>query len=76
MQTTHRDNGQANRPIVLLPLETVRARTGLSTSTIYAGISQGWFPAARKLGPRSVRWLESEIDDWARQLPVAELQAA
>lgn len=64
------------KPLALLPLEVVLTRTGLSESTIRKGIVQGWFPAGRKIGPRCVRWLESDLEQWAQTLPVAELQAA
>ena len=48
----------------LLSLGEVRSITGLAVSTIYKGASEGWFPCARKIGPRSVRWIETEIDEW------------
>jgi prophage regulatory protein len=49
---------------VILRLPAVRARTGLSRSTIYLRIAQGTFPAAYSLGGRAVGWLEGEIDGW------------
>jgi prophage regulatory protein len=47
-----------------LRLPEVKARTGLSRSTIYALISQNAFPRHVPLGMRCVGWLESEIDAW------------
>lgn len=47
-----------------LRLSDVRARTGLSRSTIYAYVQDGRFPAPVKLSERCVAWIESEIDDW------------
>ncbi len=47
-----------------LRLADVMARTGLSRSAIYLGISQGNFPQNINISPRSVGWLESEIDAW------------
>ena len=47
-----------------LRLPQVRARTGLSRSTIYARIATGDFPNAIALGPRAVGWLESDVDIW------------
>lgn len=47
-----------------LRLADVMARTGLSRSAIYLNISEGSFPSNINLGPRSVAWLESEIDAW------------
>lgn len=48
-------------------LPAVKARTGLSRSTIYLRIAEGTFPRPIALGPRAVGWLESEIEDWLRQ---------
>lgn len=51
-------------PTSVLRLPVVRSRTGLSRSTIYARVSKGTFPKPISLGPRTVAWLESEIEDW------------
>jgi prophage regulatory protein len=48
----------------VLRLPAVKARTGLSRSTIYLRISEGAFPRPVKLGVRAVGWLEAEIEDW------------
>ncbi len=48
----------------ILRLPAVKAKTGLSRSTIYARISQGTFPSALTLGPNTVGWLEADIDTW------------
>lgn len=48
----------------ILRLPEVKARTGLSRSTIYARISEGRFPKAISLGDRAVGWLEHEIQEW------------
>jgi prophage regulatory protein len=48
----------------ILRLPAVQARTGLSRSTIYLRISQGFFPRSISLGARAVGWIESEVDDW------------
>lgn len=50
--------------ITLLRLPAVKERTGKSRSTIYAEIKDGRFPSQIQIGPRSVGWLESEIDEW------------
>ena len=57
-----------------LRLTTVKARTGLSRSTLYRRISQGRFPAPIPLGGRSVGWLDSDVDAWVEQ-QVAARQA-
>jgi len=51
----------------VIRLPEVRERTGRSASSIYADIQTGDFPAQIKLGPRSVGWLESDIDEWIQQ---------
>lgn len=68
-------------PLVILRRREVEARTGLGCSTIYDAIKAGTFPAPVQLGPKSVGWVESEINAWlaarvaardaARQAPAA-----
>jgi len=41
--------------------------SGLSCSTIYAGVAAGTFPKPIQLGAQSVGWLASEIDAWLRE---------
>jgi prophage regulatory protein len=45
-------------------LEQVKARTGLSRSTLYAYIRDGRFPSPVTISDRCVAWVESEIDTW------------
>lgn len=49
---------------MVLRLPAVRARTGLSRSTIYLRVSRGEFPTPVSLGGRAVGWIESEVNDW------------
>ncbi len=51
----------------ILRLPDVKARTGLSRSSIYLRISQSRFPQPISLGSRAVGWIETEIDDWLNQ---------
>jgi prophage regulatory protein len=51
----------------ILRLPAVKARTGLSRSTIYLRISEGGFPKPVSLGGRAVGWVEAEINDWLNQ---------
>jgi len=51
----------------ILRLPAVKARTGLSRSTIYLRISEESFPKPVSLGGRAVGWIESEINDWLEQ---------
>jgi len=48
----------------VLRLPLVKARTGLSRSTIYLRIAEGSFPKPVSLGARAVGWLEAEIEQW------------
>lgn len=48
----------------VLRLPLVKARTGLSRSTIYLRIAEGSFPKPVSLGARAVGWLESDIEQW------------
>ena len=48
----------------ILRLLAVKARTGLSRSTIYLQVANGSFPRPVSLGARAVGWLESEVEAW------------
>jgi prophage regulatory protein len=50
----------------ILRLPAVKARTGLSRSTIYLRVSEDRFPKPVSLGPRAVGWVESDIEDWIK----------
>ena len=51
----------------ILRLPGVKAKVGLSGSTIYAKIKTGSFPRPINLGPRASGWDECQLDDWLRQ---------
>lgn len=48
----------------ILRLPAVKARTGLSRSTIYLRVAEGMFPKPVSLGGRAVGWIEAEIQQW------------
>lgn len=48
----------------MLRVRQVIERTGLPRSSLYLLIERGEFPRQVKLGPRTVAWVESEIDEW------------
>ena len=48
----------------LIRLPEVKARVGLSRSTIYNRIAAQTFPAPVRLGEKSVAWEEAAIDAW------------
>lgn len=50
----------------LLRLPEVKARCGLSRSTIYDRMAEGRFPKTVSLGVNSVAWRESELAEWMR----------
>lgn len=51
----------------ILRLPAVMERTGLARSTIYAFVSDGKFPKPIQLGPRSVGWVEGDVNKWIEQ---------
>ena len=48
----------------LLRLPDVKKLTGLSKSSIYSRIADGTFPRQVALGPRTVVWVDSDIQNW------------
>lgn len=48
----------------ILRVRHVRARTGLSVSTIYRREAAGTFPARVGMGPSSVGWYASDVARW------------
>ena len=48
----------------ILRLPQATEKTGLSRSTIYDLISKGEFPKQVKLSPRTMGFIESEVDQW------------
>ena len=52
------------QPDRIIRLNTVRARTGLSRSTIYRKIAEGTFPAQLKISTNGAGWRESDINRW------------
>ena len=52
------------KPISILCLPQVQARTGLARSTIYALVARKQFPAPIKLTAKSVGWDSARVDRW------------
>ncbi|WP_254305612.1 AlpA family transcriptional regulator [Sphingopyxis sp. BSNA05] len=48
----------------LLRLKDVQHRVGLGRSTIYRWMDEGKFPRPHPISNHSIRWLESDVDDW------------
>lgn len=59
----------------VLRIFEVSDRTGLPRSSIYAKIQAGDFPRPIKLGPRSVGWLEGDINSWIDEKVSQSLKA-
>ena len=55
----------------LLRRSEVESRTGFSRTSIYRLMRAGQFPEPLKVGPRAVRWRESEILKWLAERPRA-----
>lgn len=53
-----------NMADTLLRLPAVLSRVPWSRSTLYAKVKCGEFPKPVHLGPRSVAWLEKEVQDF------------
>lgn len=51
-------------PDRIIRMETVRARTGLSRSTIYRKIAEGTFPPQLRISIHGAGWRESDINSW------------
>jgi prophage regulatory protein len=49
----------------------VKARTGLSRTTIHRLIKRGDFPAPKSLGARAVGWKVSAVKSWCASRPDA-----
>ena len=48
----------------ILRLPEVEAKCGIKVSEIYERVLLGTFPRQVPLGPKTVGWLESELDTW------------
>lgn len=66
-------NQQANEPDAdsYLRFPEVKARTGLSRTTIHRLIKAGDFPAPKCLGVRAVGWKASAVKHWCASRPDA-----
>ena len=60
----------------LLTREQVQARCGIARTTVYRLMRSGLFPTPLRIGPRAVRWPESEIESWIAGRPRATGEGA
>jgi prophage regulatory protein len=63
-------------PDAILRLPEVERMSGLRRSAIYERMAEGRFPQSIPLGGRLVGWLESEIQEWIRELAASRSKAA
>ena len=59
-----RECGNGTPPDRFLKLPEVKEKTTFSTSELYRRVAAGDFPQQVRLGPKSVAWVESEVNDW------------
>ena len=59
----------------LLKLTDVETILSIKKSKLYRMISEGSFPKPVALGPRSVRWRSSDIQNWIERLSEKEVAA-
>jgi prophage regulatory protein len=62
--------------VIFLRLPEVKTITGLSKSSLYALIRANSFPAPVHLGPRTVAWVRSEVNQWAAERVLTSRSAA
>ena len=60
----------------LLTSKQLTDETGISRSTIYRLLQNGAFPEPIYIGPRGVRWLESDIKAWLADRKALSLNVA
>ena len=63
---TRQQPDAAHRELRFLRFPAVRARTGLSRSTIWRLERQGSFPRHRRISRNAVAWVEDEVTEWMR----------
>ena len=64
--STRQQPDVAPRELRFLRFPAVRARTGLSRSTIWRLERQGSFPRHRRISRNAVAWVEDEVAEWMR----------
>ncbi len=57
--------------VILLKRPEVEAMTALSRSALYEAMARGDFPRPIRIGPRGVRWIAAEIQEWIALRPRA-----
>ena len=50
----------------ILRIKEVTEKTSMCRSQIYQLMDTGEFPQSVRLGPRSVGWVDTEVDNWIK----------
>lgn len=58
----------------ILRIRAVCERIGCSKSSLYLMLGQGQFPAAIRIGLRSVGWRQRDVDTWLDSRPAVDLR--
>ncbi|MBN5137676.1 MULTISPECIES: helix-turn-helix transcriptional regulator [Stenotrophomonas] len=66
MNITAENDSTTQADDVLIPLTKVQKTCGFSKTSIYRMMSRGTFPKPAKRAGRSVRWRNSEVQQWVR----------
>lgn len=59
--------------VQIIRLPDVMRKTGASKPTLYKWMREDRFPKPIKIGARAVGWFDSEVNDWIKSRPRAEL---
>ncbi len=59
----------SNKLMRYLSIGEICELTGKSRTTIWRWTRSGHFPAKRKLGPNSIGWPASEVEEWLASRP-------
>ncbi len=67
---------EARPPPRLLTAREVMERVGLTYVSIWKKMKTGQFPAPLELSPKTLRWVEADIDRWVENLPRRQFKGA
>ena len=58
----------SERKMRFIKMKEVMAKTGIARSTVWYMVKNGTLPKPRKLSPRVTVWVESEIDEFIKNI--------
>ena len=58
----------------MLRVSEVLELAALSRASLYRRMADSGFPKPRQMGPRAVRWIESEVIQWIDERPAVSDQ--